>query len=48
MTTKKGEKGGEGTSKLYGEWQTEAWVPEGAVNGKVRAKSGDGGNDRFF
>lgn len=36
VATKKGEKDGEGTTKLYGEWQTKPWVPEAAVNGKVR------------
>lgn len=36
IATKKGEKDGEGTSKLYGDWQTEPWVPEAAANGKVR------------
>lgn len=35
VTTKKGEKDGEGTAKLFGDWQTEAWVPEAVVNGKV-------------
>lgn len=35
VTTKKGEKDGEGTNKLYGEWQTEPWTPDPAVNGKV-------------
>ncbi|CAM9215738.1 unnamed protein product, partial [Choristocarpus tenellus] len=24
----------EGTGKLYGEWQTQPWVPEAAVDGK--------------
>ena len=36
MVTKKGEKDGEGTRKLYGEWQTEPWAPKPAVDGKVR------------
>ncbi|CAN0547936.1 unnamed protein product, partial [Ectocarpus sp. 8 AP-2014] len=27
LATKKGEKEGEGTSKLYGDWQTEPWAP---------------------
>lgn len=35
MVTKKGEKDGEGSGKLYGEWQTERWVPQAAVDGKV-------------
>lgn len=35
LATKKGEKEGEGTSKLYGDWQTEPWAPEAAVDGKV-------------
>lgn len=35
VTTKKGEKDGEGSSKLYGDWQTESWTPEAAVDGKV-------------
>lgn len=35
VTIKKGEKDGEGTNKLYGEWQTEPWTPDPAVNGKV-------------
>lgn len=38
VATKKGEKDGEGTSKLYGEWQTEPWVPKPAVDGKVRLR----------
>lgn len=35
MATRKSEKEGEGTGKLYGNWQTEPWVPEAAVDGKV-------------
>lgn len=40
VTTKKGEKDGEGTNKLYGEWQTEPWTPDPAVNGKVSGTRG--------
>lgn len=40
MATKKGEKDGEGTSKLYGDWQTEPWVPKAAVGGKVSMVGG--------
>lgn len=40
IATKKGEEDGEGTSKLYGDWQTEPWVPKAAVDGKVRRFGG--------
>ncbi|CAM9124322.1 unnamed protein product [Scytosiphon promiscuus] len=46
IATKKGEKDGEGTSKLYGDWQTEPWVPEAAANGKV--PKNEYGNVEFF
>eukprot|EP00752_Nemacystus_decipiens_P004132 g3781.t1 len=46
VATKKGEKDGEGTSKLYGEWQTEPWVPKPAVGGKV--PKNEYGNVEFF
>eukprot|EP00903_Cladosiphon_okamuranus_P010967 g10358.t1 len=46
IATKKGEKDGEGTSKLYGEWQTEPWVPKAAVDGKV--PKNEYGNVEFF
>ncbi|CBN74451.1 conserved unknown protein [Ectocarpus siliculosus] len=46
LTTKKGEKEGDGTSKLYGDWQTEPWAPEAAVDGKV--PKNDYGNVEFF
>ncbi|CAB1118156.1 unnamed protein product [Ectocarpus sp. CCAP 1310/34] len=46
LATKKGEKEGEGTSKLYGDWQTEPWAPEAAVDGKV--PKNEYGNLEFF
>ncbi|CAN0199383.1 unnamed protein product [Pylaiella littoralis] len=46
VATKNGKKEGEGTSKLYGEWQTESWVPEAAANGKV--PKNEYGNVEFF
>ncbi|CAM9525617.1 unnamed protein product [Ectocarpus fasciculatus] len=46
LATKKGEKEGEGTSKLYGDWQTEPWAPEAAVDGKV--PKNEYGNVEFF
>ncbi|CAM9115405.1 unnamed protein product [Discosporangium mesarthrocarpum] len=41
----KGEKE-EGTGKLYGKWQTDLWVPEAVIDGKVPRN--EHGNIEFF